>query len=182
MQAAGVDFQICPSSVDESVLKQRYKTEALAPDLLAQELALAKAKDVASRSPDHFVIGSDQVLVCEGRTFDKSSTQEEARQLLRTLRGKEHQLICGTALVKDEAVLWRHTEVARLWMRDFSDDFLEDYLKKELPAILGSVGVYHIEERGAQLFERIEGDLTCVRGLPLLPLLKTLRFYGHLAS
>ncbi|MGY9106008.1 MAG: Maf family protein, partial [Alphaproteobacteria bacterium] len=69
-------------------------------------------------------------------------------------------------------------ESAELWVRDFSDAFLEEYLEKEGDNILGSVGCYRIEGRGAQLFEKIIGDQFTIRGLPLFPLLGALRVRG----
>jgi septum formation protein len=72
--------------------------------------------------------------------------------------------------------------MARLTMRDFSDEFLEDYLAVEMPDILGSVGCYRIEGRGAQLFSSIKGDHFCIRGLPLIPVLEALREFERLPS
>ena len=67
-------------------------------------------------------------------------------------------------------------------MRVLSPQFLEDYLAREGPAILSSVGCYHFEGRGAQLFDKVEGDYFSVLGLPLLPVLAQLRKEGLLAS
>ena len=74
--------------------------------------------------------------------------------------------------------MWRHREIATLWMRDFSDAFLERYLAEAGPEVLESVGAYRLEGPGAQLFERIEGDFFAVLGLPLLALLGALRREG----
>jgi septum formation protein len=67
-------------------------------------------------------------------------------------------------------------------MREFSDEFLDEYLTAEIPDILGSVGCYRIEGRGAQLFSEISGDHFCIRGLPLIALLAALREKGVLLS
>jgi septum formation protein len=67
-------------------------------------------------------------------------------------------------------------------MRALSPQFLADYLALEGPAILSSVGCYHFEGRGAQLFDKVEGDYFSVLGLPLLPVLAHLRKEGILAS
>ena len=66
-------------------------------------------------------------------------------------------------------------------MRSFSDQFLENYLDAIGPAAFESVGCYQIEGRGAQLFDRIDGDLFSIMGMPLLPLLQWLRDRGTLA-
>jgi len=60
-------------------------------------------------------------------------------------------------------------------MRDFSDDFLETYLKTVGDKVLTSVGCYQLEGPGIQLFENISGDYFTILGLPLLPLLNELR-------
>ena len=62
------------------------------------------------------------------------------------------------------------------------ENILDDYLAVEIPEILGSVGCYRIENRGAQLFAEISGDHFCIRGLPLIPLLTALRDFGVIAA
>jgi septum formation protein len=65
-------------------------------------------------------------------------------------------------------------------MRDFSDRFLDRYLDAIGDDAYLSVGVYQLEGRGAQLFDRIEGDYFTILGLPLLPLLTFLRSHGFI--
>ena len=60
-------------------------------------------------------------------------------------------------------------------MRPFSDAFLDDYLSRFGELALTSVGCYHLEGLGAQLFQRVEGDYFTVLGLPMTPLLEALR-------
>jgi septum formation protein len=107
---------------------------------------------------------------------------DQARVTLKALRGRTHELISAAVIAQDDKLLWRHTDVARLAMRDFSDAFLVEYLKAELPDVLGSVGCYRIEGRGAQLFSKVDGDQFTIRGLPLIPLLAALRSRGALQS
>ena len=80
------------------------------------------------------------------------------------------------------APVWRHLAQPKLRMRNFSDAFLDAYLAGMGEATLLTVGAYEIEGRGAQLFDRIEGDHFSIIGLPLLPLLGWLRDRGTLPA
>jgi len=143
-------------------------------------LAEAKAATVERRHLGRLVIGADQILECGGRWFDKPEDEGAAKETLTALRGRDHQLVTAVAVFRDGEVVWRHQETVRLTMRDVSDAFIEHYVREESPDILDSVGAYRLEQTGAQLFERIDGDFFTVLGLPLLPLLGFLRQAGAL--
>ena len=142
---------------------------------IADALAELKAQRVAMRRPDRLVLGADQVLVCDGRLFDKPADLAEARTQLAQLRGKRHHLLSAAVVFEDMRPVWRHVGRADLTMRAFSDAFLDRYLEEEGEAVLASVGAYRLEDGGAQLFSRVEGDLFTIMGLPLLELLTFLR-------
>lgn len=181
LAAAGVEFSAVVPKIDEDELRAQMRpNQANKGTAVAEHLAERKALAVSVHHPDALVLGCDQVLVCEGRLFNKAVDDSQASATLRALRGRTHELISAAVLAKDDRLAWRCTDVARLEMRDFSDAFLEQYLNAELPDILGSVGCYRIEGRGAQLFNRIEGDQFTIRGLPLIPLLAALRERGAL--
>ncbi len=67
-------------------------------------------------------------------------------------------------------------------MRKMTPDFITRYCQAVGEDALGSVGGYHLEGLGAQLFTRVEGDYFTVLGLPLLPLLGFLRQNGAIAQ
>jgi septum formation protein len=153
LAAAGVAFTAVSPEVDEDGLRAKLPPEkATKGDAVAEHLAEHKALAVSVRHRAALVLGCDQVLVCEGRLFSKAMDEADAGATLRALRGRKHELISAAVIVKDQQLAWRCTDVARLEMREFSDAFLEQYLQAELPDILGSVGCYRIEGRGAQLF------------------------------
>ena len=171
---AGINFDICPSQVDEGLLKG---TLTSGPDL-ALALAAEKARAVAAKYPDHLVLGADQILSCDGKLFDKPRDVDEARGNLLFLRGKTHQLINGMVLALNDELIWQNTTTASLTMRKFSDPFLDMYLSRAGSSILSSVGCYRLEAEGSQLFEKIDGDYFTILGLPLIPLLGALREHG----
>jgi septum formation protein len=178
LAAAGLSFDVVAPRVDEDEIKRSLRAEGAPPRDVADALAELKARRVSSRHPAALVIGADQVLALEGADFNKPRDRAEARSHLLRLRGRKHMLHSAAVVCRDEAPLWRHVDTARLWMRAFSDPCLEDYLRLADDADLGNVGAYALEGRGAQLFDRVEGDFFTVLGLPLLPLLAFLRLHG----
>lgn len=176
--AAGVAFEVAAPNVDESA----FKANALLIDDLASDLAQAKALGVSSGRPGEWVIGSDSVVSVEGRPFDKPADRDQAAEHLRLFSGKTIQLTSAVALARDNAIDWSHAETAALEVRPLSEQFIADYLDAEWPDVGNCVGVFRMEGRGVQIFERIEGDYFTILGMPLLPLLGALRTRGMLIA
>jgi septum formation protein len=167
LDAAGVTYKVVKPQVDEAELKLGLSDG----EEIAQRLAQAKAVSV----PGDWVIGSDSVVSAGGRLFDKPRDREEAVEHLRFFSGKEMLLSSAVALAHDGNLDWTHVDTARLQVRPLSDEFIADYLDAEWPEVGYTVGVFRLEARGVQLFERIEGDHFTILGMPLLPLLDVLR-------
>ncbi|MGB8363870.1 MAG: Maf family protein [Rhizomicrobium sp.] len=182
LTAAGVRFDIVPAQIDEEAVKQSLLAENAAPRRIADRLAELKAVTVSASRPHALVIGADQVLSFQREIISKSANVGEAGALLRRLAGQTHQLISAIVLAKAGAPLWHHEALAELQMREFSNQFLEEYLAVENTSLLNCVGCYHLEGRGAQLFAAIRGDYFSILGLPLLPLLAALREFGALVA
>jgi septum formation protein len=180
LTAAGVAFTKDPADLDEDALMAALRG-ADAPTV-ASTLAQKKALHVSARHPGSLVLGGDSVIAFEDEMLCKCATLDAARALLARLSGRAHLLVSAAALARDGALLWTHASPCRMVMRDLSPDFLDDYIAAEGPAILSSVGCYHYEGRGAQLFDRVDGDYFSVLGLPLLPVLAALRKESVLAS
>lgn len=180
LDAAGVTYESVPADIDERAVEAGLA--GASPSEVAEALAVAKAAAVAALHPHALVLGSDSLVVCNGRRFDKPRSREEAAEHLRFFSGAVMELHSAAALVRDGGCEWSHASVARLHVRDLSEEFIAHYLELEWPAIGHTVGAFRIEGPGVQLFSAIEGDQFTVLGMPLLPLLEALRDEGVLIS
>lgn len=180
LNAAGIAHEAIPASLDERALEAGLAE--CAPGEIAEALSVAKAQAVASTHPGRLVLGSDSLVMCGGRRFDKPESRARAAEHLHFFSGKVMELHSAAALVRDDTCEWSATSLARLHVRELSDGFIERYLDAEWPEVGHCVGVFRIEGLGVQLFERIEGDHFTVLGMPLLGVLTALRELGELES
>lgn len=176
---AGLPFETMPSAIDERAIQRSSGLTAAGE--IAARLACEKAREVSSRSPGRYVIGADQTLECDGRLLNKPAGRVEAGAHLRALSGRTHALHAGVAIVRDGRLLFENVSVARMTMRELSEDTIRVYLDAAGDAASASVGAYQLEGLGIHLFSRIEGDHFTILGLPLLPLLAYLRSQGLLS-
>jgi septum formation protein len=179
LEAAGLAFIVEPPGLDESAMRQAVAGgEALAPHDVAEVLARAKAEAVSEVAPKAHVIGGDQVLAFGDVIMSKPESMEAARRQLLDLSGKTHTLHTSVAVATNGETIWADTTVAILTIRKLSPEFIGRYLAAAGEEVLSSVGAYQIESIGVQLFEKIDGDYFSILGLPLIPLLATLRREG----
>ena len=178
LEQAGVEHRVIPAEIDESVMK----TALLGPAVIAAGLARAKAIAVSQEWPEAWVIGSDSIVTVEGMRFDKPVLRENAAEHLRFFSGKVMALTSAVALARGGELEWAVSDQAELLVRNLSDDFIQSYLDMEWPEVAYCVGVFRMEGRGVQLFEKVDGSYFTILGMPLLPLLGALRERGLVPS
>ncbi len=176
LRAADVPFQAIAADIDEVALTTNLAAKGESPRAIAEALAEAKAIKISLLHQGALVLGSDTVLrYGVDRMLDKPKNRDDVAQHLRLLSGKDHELISAAAIAQNGEILWRATEAPQLRMRILSEDFINDYVAKVGDEVQGSVGAYHLEGLGAQLFAHISGDYFSILGLPLLAVLDYLR-------
>ncbi|PEQ12138.1 septum formation protein Maf [Novosphingobium sp. PC22D] len=180
LEAADVAFRIVPADLDERALEAGLADAG--PADVAAALARAKALAVSRGEPGPLVLGSDSLVECGGRRFDKPANRAAAAEHLRWFSGRTMHLHSAAALARGGETVWAATSLAKLHVIEMSDTFIDAYLDAEWPEVGGCVGVFRIEGRGVRLFRAIEGDYFTVLGMPLLAVLGALREHGEIAA
>lgn len=182
LRNAGVSFTVETARIDEGGLKAALLAEGAKARDIADHLAEMKARRISRKFPDALVIGSDQVLEFDGRLMSKAKSSTELRAQLQSFRGNMHHLFSAAIVVQNGQPKWRQVRQTRLYMRSFSDNYLDAYLARQGDDLLHCVGGYKLEGEGVRLFSKIEGDYFNVLGMPLLDLLNHLATIGAIQA
>lgn len=154
------EFDVCTKSVEEQIDSQ------LTPALNVQNLARQKAQAVADEHEDTWVIGADTVVCYQGRIMGKPKDENEAKEMLRLLSGKTHQVYTGVAVIyKEKGICHTFYQETQVTMQILTDTEIEDYIATEEPK--DKAGAYGIQGYGARYITEIHGDYYNVMGLPV---------------
>lgn len=155
-----IPFTVIPAEIEE----QPFPGED--PHAYVIRVAEAKARHVAQRFPEALVLGADTIVVLDQQTLGKPTSVEEARQMLTRLRGRQHTVLTGLALLQHCRQFVRRDAVRTLvHFRPLSQAQIEHYLATEEP--FDKAGAYAIQGEAAAFVEALEGCYTNVVGLPL---------------
>lgn len=179
---ARVAAEVVRPRVDEEAVKNALLVEAATPRNIADALAELKARKISEKHPGAMVIGCDQVLDFAGTLLSKPETPDQALDQLTQMRGKRHSLYSAAVIAENGRPVWRHIGQVRLHMRDLSDAYLQDYVRRNWDSIRHAVGAYKLEEEGVRLFSVIDGDYFSVLGMPLTDLLNYLAVRGAIET
>ncbi len=170
----GLEFELAPSDVDEGVYGG--KGEGTATDV-ALARAMAKARAVAGARADGTVVGADTVVELDGTVLGKPADEAEATAMLRALRGREHRVITGIALVDAATGEERSSyRASRVTMRAYTDDEIATYVASGDP--LDKAGAYAVQSETFAPAAEVRGCYLNVVGLPVCELLKVAAGFG----
>ncbi len=162
-----IDCEVIVSNVDEDEVKLSLLAEGADPKLISKNLAEIKSIKVSSKNPDRFVLGADSVISLDNELINKPKSREDALNILKKLNNCKHYLISSVCISKNGAMIWNHTDISELKMKNLSEKDLIDYLDKIKTETLLAYGVYQVEAEGLSLFEYIKGDRNSIMGLPI---------------
>jgi MAF protein len=156
--------RLCPRfEVMPSTLEERLTPGPLVVAVAA--LALEKARTVAERLVAGVVLAADTVVAIGGEVLGKPADADEARRMLRLLRGRPHDVVTGVAGCRVHGRTVRTAVVSRVLMARYPDDMLDAYVRSGSP--LDKAGGYAIQDLGGRLVDGLVGSYTNVIGLPL---------------
>jgi len=162
-----ISCDVIPSNVDEDMVKESLLNERASPEIISKNLAELKANKVSSKNNEQLVLGADSVIDLAGELISKPQSREEALLILKKLNGREHHLISSVCISKNGSMIWNYTDRAKLKMKNFTEQELENYLIKISDSVLYAYNVYQIEGEGRKLFSEIVGDENTIMGLPI---------------
>lgn len=161
LSALGAELEILPADIDEEAFGQDA-TPAELVRILAREKALAAARHCPN-SP-HPIVSADTVVDLDGRVLGKPKDTEDARQMLRALSGREHQVHTGVAVLLGGKLL-SETVSSTVHFRPLTKDEIDRYIACKEP--MDKAGAYGIQGFGGLFVDEIKGDYHAVVGLPL---------------
>jgi septum formation protein len=167
----GLPFEVIDPSFDERALPDRpIEDEVL-------DFALGKAESVARHRPEGIVVGSDTMILIDGRKIGKPEGIDDAKAMLHSLSGKIHRIFTSVAILDGSGGPGLRTvEQVSVKMRDYSEAEIERYLSAG--ESLGKAGAYSIQGHGGALIDSIDGDYLAAVGLPLRPIAGYLKSRG----
>ncbi len=172
LEALGLDFEVIPSDFEEYFDESRPVTH------IACELGLGKARAVAKNYPEAIVIGSDLIVSIDGRQIGKPATAVEAVQMLKSYRGRTHDLIASVAVVCKSRD-YEKADFAKTTVRfdDMTDDEIDTYVATG--TVYDKGGGYAIQHPMIRPHVTIEsGELDTVIGMPTALVAKFLRDFN----
>ena len=168
----GLPFQVIPSNAPEEPAPGELPAD------MVQRLSQDKARTVAAGMSEGYVVGADSTVVLDGRAIGKPEDEAEAREMLRELRGTEHQVTTGLTVI--EVATGRSLTdymTADIVMRDFSDAEMEESIASGTP--MDKAGAYAVQDQDFRPARMKSGCYTNVVGLPLCRLTAMLRELGY---
>lgn len=171
LEQLGIPFCILEQEVDEVV------EPGTPPRMQVQELAQRKALAAAEKVTCGLIIGADTVVYCGGQILGKPATQAEAEQMLFLLRGRQHEVYTGVAVVeKPSGSMLVDFERTLVRFCPLTAKEIKAYAATGEPA--GKAGAYAVQGLAAIFIEGIAGCYSNVVGLPLARLAGMLKAFG----
>lgn len=171
LEQAGLKFSVIPSDFDETSVAMSD------PASYVRALAEFKALDISHKHPDSWVIGADTLVLSDKQVLGKPGSDEEAREMLKRLSGKRHQVLTGYCICcRARKQLFSETVKTDVQFKELRLEEIDWYIGTGEPS--DKAGAYAIQGLGSFLVRSIKGSYTNVVGLPVCEVIEFLTREG----
>jgi len=169
----GVRFTVAPANIDESIVDGETPREFVVR--MAREKALAGFEQGLGLMP---VLGSDTIVLLNGRILGKPASRAEAERMLQDLSGQTHEVYSAVAIMLKPDSILETLNITKVTFGEMPVQWIRAYCESEEP--MDKAGAYAVQGGAGQYISRIEGSYTGVMGLPLFETAQLLRQGGLL--
>lgn len=176
LQKLGFEFVAMKTDADE------YYPKSMPVEKIAQHLAGVKAEACLKQNVNDIVIGSDTIVVLDGRVLGKPQDTTDAKEMLRSLSGKTHEVYTGVCVASKSRVE-SFTVCSEVTFGHLTDKEIDLYVASGEP--MDKAGAYGIQGLGCRFIKSVKGDFYAVMGLPaneLYEVLKKFNLEGNICS
>lgn len=169
LEKLGYQFKIEKTDADENYPSDMKVSE------IAEHLAIVKAKTSLMQNPQDVVIGSDTIVVLDGKVLGKPTNIDDAKNMLKSLSGNTHTVytgVCVASSYKTESF----TVATDVTFSELSDSEIGEYIASGEP--MDKAGAYGIQGLGCRFVSSINGDYYSVMGLPANKLYEVLNNFN----
>lgn len=167
LTAAGLDFDVQPADVDETLLPGE------APEAYCLRLARAKAEAVAPAAAGRVVVAADTIVVVGEDIFGKPLDQPDARRMLEALSGRRHEVLTGVAVLAPRRSMAMALDRTVVEFSPMTAGEIGWYVANGEP--MDKAGAYAIQGLASRFVARVEGAYSTVVGLPVATVYRLLR-------
>ncbi|MDQ0783818.1 nucleoside triphosphate pyrophosphatase [Chryseobacterium sp. W4I1] len=154
----GFDFEVVKIDCEE-ILPEHIKIGEA-----AAYLSELKARAFRELTADEVLLTADTVVAADGQILGKPKDEKDARQMLRMLSGKTHQVYTGISIKTTDKTI-TETDVADVEFDEITDDEIDYYVQNYKP--FDKAGSYGIQEwLGMAKIRKLSGSFYTIMGLP----------------
>lgn len=173
MDMLGIDYEIIVSNADEVLEEGVPLIEQ------SKKLGFIKAKTVFDEtSGDRIVIGSDTMVMKDGKLYGKPKDRQDAVRMLNELKNAKHQVYTSLAiLVQQENTYQEYVDcdITDVYFSDITQEEIEQWI--DTGNVYDRAGAYAIQSKFSVFVEKIDGNVDTVIGLPIHKLYQVLKQY-----
>jgi septum formation protein len=173
LKQLAVTFKVAAADIDESVIDGETPEDYVLR--LAREKAQAGFEQNGGLMP---ALGSDTIVLLDGRILGKPETRAEAESMLQSLSGQTHHVYSAVALALKSDNVMDTLNITAVTFGKMPAQWIKQYCQSDEP--MDKAGAYAVQGGTGQYIRRIEGSYSGVMGLPLFETAELLRRAGLL--